>query len=176
MAIEPTLAAPNPWPIRAISLLLAGQAVGLAALALHFLAKNDWESELAAAELSTKALDSALFALAYTPVAVALFFNAIAFSFRRRSAWLTAMSLQGVILLMALWLYFGTTSYLRQSPWLYALMAYAVVLVLYLNTADVRKAFLARTPDRVDVAAFERAEGLASQPAPTNNDDERPID
>jgi hypothetical protein len=173
MSVEPTLAAPNPWPIRAISLLLAVQAFGLAGVILSFVGQVDWDNELVAAP-SPMAVDTFLFSAGYGAVALALLLTGVSFYFRRRSAWVVAIALQGLVLGFALWVYFGTTSHFRQSPWLYAIMAYSVLLVLYLNTADVRTAFLARTPTPRDLAAYRRAEGMGELPAPLEQSHEQP--
>lgn len=173
MSVEPTLAAPNPWPIRAISLLLAVQAFGLAGVILSFVRQVDWDNELVAAP-SPKAVDTFLFGAGYGAVAIALLLTAASFYFQRRNAWIIAIALQGLALGFALWIYFGTTSHFRRSPWLYAIMAYSVILVLYLNTADVRTAFLARTPSPRDLAAYRRAEGLTASSSPPEQRHEQP--
>jgi hypothetical protein len=81
------------------------------------------------------------------PVMLLLLVSSLAILLYRRFAWLLAMTLQGVILLRCLILYFGSNSILRTSPWVHLIMLYAVVLVLYLNTTDIRLAFTAERDD-----------------------------
>jgi hypothetical protein len=163
-----TVAAPNSWPIRAISVLLVIQALLTAAVSAYFLNQFDWERELADVMPSVEALASALFAGALFPLALALLLVAVAFFWQWRNAWLLAMLLEALILSICLWVYFFSNSHLQDSPWLYLVLAPCIVIVPYLNTADVRTAFLTRplTPDESDIAKFLYAEGLArSQPA-----------
>jgi hypothetical protein len=161
-----TVAAPNPWPIRAITVLLILQALLTTAVNLHFLNQIDWEMELAYAAPSVQATESALFAGALLPLSTMMIPIAIAFFFQRRFAWLLAMLCEALILCTCLWVYFFTWSWLRESAWLYIVMAPCIVIVLYLNTYDVRTAFLARppTPDPLDQAAFHYSEGLTTNP------------
>jgi hypothetical protein len=135
---------PNLWPVRAISLLLVVQALGLFGVNAWLLTGVDWEREFAYVFLSLTALDTLSFSTMFTVIAVVALFTAFAFFLRRRSAWLVAMTLQGVILFCCLWIYFLTTSHLRASPVIYLIMLYSILLVLYLNTTDVRQAFAVR--------------------------------
>jgi hypothetical protein len=161
-----TVAAPNPWPIRAITVLLIVQALTTTAVNLYFLYQIDWQYEMAYAALSVEATESALFAGVLLPLSTITIAVAIAFFFQRRIAWLFAMLCEALILCTCLWVYFFTWSWLRESAWLYIVMAPCIVIVLYLNTYDVRTAFLARppTPDPLDQAAFHYAEGLTPHP------------
>jgi hypothetical protein len=74
-------------------------------------------------------------------VILLLVVTAAAFLLYRRFAWLLAMTLQGLILLRCLILYFATSSHLRSSSWIHLIMLYSIILVLYLNTTDIRLAF-----------------------------------
>jgi hypothetical protein len=132
---------PNLWPVRAISLLLIVQALGLIGINAWLLSGIDWEREFAFVFLSLTALDTLSFSTMFTLIAVVSFFTAFAFFLRRRSAWLVAMTIQGAILFCCLWIYFLTTSHLRASLFIYLIMLYSILLVLYLNTTDVRQAF-----------------------------------
>jgi hypothetical protein len=59
----------------------------------------------------------------------------------RRTAWVLAMAVQGIQLLIALVLYFTT------KPWYaYPIMAFGVLMVLYLNYSAVADAFPADNP------------------------------
>ena len=177
LSAEDTITTPNPWPIRAISLLMIVQAVALISLIAYWVTQFDWDLEMTSEGLSVDALDTALFTAALAPLSIISLLVAVSLFFQQRIAWLAAMILQGLMLFCYLWVYFMTTSYLRQSPWLYALMAFSVTLVLYLNTSDVRTAFLAKPtrPDPDDLAAFERIEGITSV-ALVDHHHERPVD
>jgi hypothetical protein len=162
---------PNLWPVRAISLLLIVQALGLISLNAWLLAGVDWEREFAFVFLSLTALDTLSFSTMFTLIAVVTFFTAIAFFLRRRSAWLVAMTLQGVILFCCLWIYFLTTSHLRASLFIYLIMLYSILLVLYLNTTDVRQAFW-QMADSGWLMADGAPHATRHQP-PAENHDER---
>lgn len=132
------------WPLRAISMLLLLQMISLCAVSAYFLRQVDWERELADTMLSVSALDVIVWTAVVAPLVVFLCITAIGFFFRRSFAWHSAMTLQGVMLLGCLTLYFFTTSRLRDSHFLYLSMLYCILMVLYLNTSDVRMAFHVR--------------------------------
>lgn len=159
--LEP-VEAPNPWPIRAISLLLVVQTLGIFVGVAQLQAQIDWERALQTETPSPRTVDTALFVTVFAVVAVLLAITALALFFQRRGAWLAAMILQGILLFICLYLYFMTRSYLRNSAWTYIIMGYSALIVLYLNTTDVRTAFLARTRaiEADDLAAFSLSEGL----------------
>jgi hypothetical protein len=132
------------WPLRAISFLLFFQMAGLCLITVYFLRQVDWERELADTMPSVAALDLIVWTAVVAPLVVLLLITAVGFFFRRSFAWHSAMTLQGVMLLGALTIYFFTGSHLRDSHLLYLSMLYCVVMVLYLNTSDVRMAFHVR--------------------------------
>jgi hypothetical protein len=132
------------WPLRAISLLLFLQMVGLCMITAYFMKQIDWKQELADLMLSVVALDVIVWTAVVAPLVVLLLITAIGFFFRRSFAWHFAMTLQGVMLLGSLTIYFFTNSHLRNSHLLYLSMLYCIVMVLYLNTSDVRMAFHVR--------------------------------
>lgn len=129
------------WPIRIIGLLLFLQAALLSAVTWRFAQAINWEAEFNDIILSIPALDIVMWGATLAPVILFLLLAAMAFLLYRRFAWLLAMTLQGLVLLRCLILYFGTESHLRESAWVHLIMAYAIVLVLYLNTSDIRLAF-----------------------------------
>lgn len=132
------------WPLRAISLLLFFQMAGLCIITVYFLEQIDWEQELVEPMLSVAALDVIVWTAVVAPLALLLLITTIGFFFRRSFAWHSAMTLQGVILLGCLTIYFFTDSHLRNSHFLYLSMLYCILMVLYLNTSDVRMAFHVR--------------------------------
>ncbi|MBX3013989.1 MAG: hypothetical protein KF832_20880 [Caldilineaceae bacterium] len=132
------------WPLRIISLLLLVQTAGLALITLFFLRRVDWEEELADTVPSVAALDLIVWTAVVAPLVLLLLATAIGFFFRRTFAWHAAMTLQGLMLLGSLTIYFFTDSHLRNSHLLYLTMLYCILMVLYLNTSDVRMAFHVR--------------------------------
>jgi hypothetical protein len=164
---------PNLWPVRAISLLLVIQALGLLGISAWLIIGVDWESEFAFVFLSLTALDTLSFSTMFALIAVVGLFTSVAFFLRRHSAWLVAMTLQGVILSFCLWIYFLTTSHLRASLFIYFIMLYSVLLVLYLNTTDVRRAFAVRQTDD-DLWRAAEFNQRARPRAPAENHDEQP--
>ncbi|MEZ4859998.1 MAG: hypothetical protein R3C14_01765 [Caldilineaceae bacterium] len=129
------------WPLRIIGLLLLIQASSVLALSLFFSRQIDWQRELADSILSIAALDIIAWDIVVAPLIILLIITAIGFFFQRAFAWLFAMTLQGVMLLGCLSIYFLTNSYLRNSHFIYLTMVYCIMMVLYLNSSDVRIAF-----------------------------------
>jgi hypothetical protein len=132
------------WPIRIIGLLLVGQAIGAGVIVAYLAQRIDWEREFADVAPSLEAIEIGAFVLLFTPLAIALPLTALALVFRWRVAWVAAMLEQGLLLFFCLAFYLESATFLQSALWLYAGMFYSVLMVLYLNTADVRLAFLAR--------------------------------
>jgi cellulose synthase/poly-beta-1,6-N-acetylglucosamine synthase-like glycosyltransferase len=160
-----TIVPHNPLPIRAITILLGLQTVGLISMLLYFLNQVDWDTELAAETPSRLASDTTLLLTLFLPISIGLVLVTLVFFLQRRSAWFLTMLLQGSSLFCCLWLYFMTDSFLRDSRWLYIQIASSVILVLYLNTADVRTAFLSKpTPAGPnELAEFLDEEGVVDE-------------
>ena len=131
------------WPVRIIGVLLVIQAILISSTTILFARQIEWEREFNDVMLSIAALDIVMWGATLAPIILLLFVAAIAFLLYRRFAWLLAMTLQGLLLLRCLILYFGTESHLRDSTWVHLLMLYAIILVLYLNTTDIRLSFTA---------------------------------
>jgi hypothetical protein len=131
----------RPWPVTFIGLLLLFQSAGLLALALYTLA---WPLQLAQVIAEQP---SAVAALVFAFLAPFALWASIGFLRRWRNAWLNAMLLQGLCLLMALTLYISQ----EKPAFAYVVMAFSVYLVIYLNHYEVKEAFRTR-------AAFEEGE------------------
>jgi len=129
------------WPVRIIGLLLLVQALFLSGITIYFASDINWEYEFNDIVLSVPALDIVMWGATLAPVILLLVVAGVAFLLYRRFAWLLAMTLQGMILLRCLILYFGTASHLRESVLVHLLMLTSIILVLYLNTTDIRLAF-----------------------------------
>jgi hypothetical protein len=128
-------------PVRAISLLLFLQALGLGAIAGYGLIGVDWAGlrfdaggaqEMAAERAVIVTLMLAL------PVVFALL-GAVGSLFALKWGWLLAELAQGLCLGGCLLLYSEWSPY-----FIYPVMAYSVLMVLYLNSRDVRVLFHAR--------------------------------
>jgi hypothetical protein len=129
----------RPWPVTMLSLLLLLQAVGLFAVGTTNLLRTSLRLGITpdtVMEALPHAARGSLF------IALALLALLVSFSFfrLRRTAWLSALLVQGLTLLFALSLY------LRDRPgsrphYAYVMMLYALFMVVYLNYGDVPAAF-----------------------------------
>lgn len=135
------------WPVRVIGLLLFLQACMLSAISIYFAGQISWDREWEDIMLSMTTLDVIMWVATIVPLVLLLLFTSIGFLLYRRFAWLFAMTLQGLILLRCLFIYFATHSHLQRSPWIHLVMLYSIILVLYLNTSDIRLAFTAHPAD-----------------------------
>lgn len=123
----------RPWPVRALTFLLGLQAV--AVLAFAFLQLRDWSSlGVLLAEPET-AFFVPLPALAILGLTATLGFIGL-----RPGAWVIAMLVQGLHLVVTLVFYF---LYGQDQIYLFAMMFVAVVMVVYLNYAEVPAVFRA---------------------------------
>jgi hypothetical protein len=131
----------RPWPVTFIGLLLLFQAAGLLVLALYTLA---WPFELAQITAEQPAAVAALVFAFLAPFAL---WTSIGFLRRWRNAWLNAMLLQGLCLLIALAVYISQD----KPAFAYVVMGFSVYMVIYLNHYEVKEAFRTR-------AAFEEGD------------------
>ena len=132
------------WPARVIGLLLLLQACMLSAISIYFAGQINWDREWEDIMISITTLDIIMWVATIVPLVLLLVLTSIGFLLYRRFAWLFAMTLQGLILLRCLFIYFVTDSHLQRSPWIHLVMVYSIILVLYLNTTDIRLAFTAQ--------------------------------
>ena len=142
--IEPTCSEPRkrPWPVTAVGLLLLLQAVGLFVCGAVYFATvyllDLWAplSALSAEELILGVVNKVVMSIVFIPLSLLAILAAIGFLRLWRNAWTNAMLLQGLTLLVALFLYFSG------KPWyVYLQMLYGIFMVLYLNYRDVRMTF-----------------------------------
>lgn len=130
-----SLAPERRWPVLALGLLLLAQAAGLFGLGSTFFL------QLQPAADGLINLVPMLNSSAFNLLALLAFITGVGFLRRQRLAWLFAMTLQSLCLLLALGLY------ARGKPAaMYMVLAYSVGMVLYLNVSDVRAAFRHQTP------------------------------
>jgi hypothetical protein len=130
----------RPWPVTALGLLLIVQSLALGSLGLFFLSPlgPQWilTSEIIRANLLTISKG-----IGFLGLALLTLLTAFSFLRLRRGAWVNAVLLQGISLLIALGFYF----YERQT-FAYVMMLYGIGMVLYLNHAEVQAAFRAPPP------------------------------
>jgi hypothetical protein len=123
----------RPWPVRALTFLLALQAATV--LGFVLLQLRDWASLSALlAEPETA------FFVPLPALALLGFTAALGFLWLRPGAWVIAMLVQSLHLAVTLIFYF---LYRQEQVYLFAMMFVAVVMVLYLNYAEVPAVFRA---------------------------------
>jgi hypothetical protein len=135
------------WRIRAVGLLLFGQAAALVFAALYNGSLVNWAAETenfttnmtlmdALGLLSSRAIDAISLAGLFLATAVLCFLAGLGFLILWRGGRILAIAAQGIVLGVCLYFYF------RQSTSvIYPIMVYSVILVLYLNSFTVQAAF-----------------------------------
>lgn len=119
----------RPWPVKALTWLLALETVALGALAFIYLQGSE--------SIIEKLAERPFFA-AFVPLSLLALLATLGFLRLRPGAWVIAMLVQGLMLLAALLSYFGSN---HREPVVFATMFYGVVMVVYLNYADVPLVF-----------------------------------
>lgn len=133
----------RPWPIRVLTWLLALQGLLLALLGLF-----NMQGE---GTVLMRVAEQPLYA-AVVPLSVMALIAVIGFLQLRPGAWVVAMLLQGLMLLMALIAYFSQP---LDDAVIYAMLFYGVVMVLYLNYAEVPLLFRVQPGDVLPEAEEE---------------------
>ena len=127
------------------SLLIVETLVLASAGLLHLLTANKIMSEPAGLVLLLQELTTQNdivqipFGAIFVPLALLSLFATIGFFRHWPVAWVTAMSVQGLSLLMTLLLYFD-----ERPPYIYIIMIYCIFLVAYLHHSDVKRRFRPR--------------------------------
>jgi hypothetical protein len=129
----------RPWPVTANAWLLLLEAAGLLGMAALYV--GPWVERLPfmPADWLERSLVRTT-GLFFTLLAVLALVSAFGFFRLARSAWLSAVLVQGLTLGLALILYYG-----GRPAFVYGMMLYGIFMVLYLHQADVQAAF--RPPD-----------------------------
>lgn len=122
----------RPWPVKALTLLLVVQGLGLVILSLLSVDHG--------AGLRAILVDQSFYA-ALPPLGLLALVAAGGFLRLRPGAWVMAMLVQGLTLLIAIIFYFR---YRPQNLLIYGMMVYALIMVLYLNYAEVPAIFRAQ--------------------------------
>lgn len=122
----------RPWPVKALTLLLIVQGLGLILIGLFSIdhTAGFWEI-----------LDDYSFYATLPPLGLVALVAAAGFVRLREGAWVMAMLVQGLSLFVALIFYFR---YRPQNLLIYGMMVYALIMVLYLNYAEVPAIFRAQ--------------------------------
>lgn len=123
--------------VKVIGVLLILEVVGLVAIG-GFEFWNIYWGGIRLEGIGHDAVEKAVFAL-FVPSGVLTLMAAFSFLFMRRRGWLLAAIAQGLSLAVSLWLYSWF-----QPTYVYPIMAYCILMILYLNSNEVRLAFLPR--------------------------------
>ena len=137
----------RPWPATALGLLLLFQALALLSIGALQLLNASLKLGITLDTVAEE-LPHALRGIFFVALALLTLLVAINFLRLRPGAWLSAVLVQGLTLLLALSLY------LRDHPGgrlhcLYLMMLYGLFMVVYLNYGDVPAAFRPRR-ERLD--------------------------
>jgi hypothetical protein len=129
----------RPWPVKALTLLLVVQGLGLVVLGVFSV---DHDAGL------LQILINDPFYATLPPLGLLALATAFGFLRLRPGAWVMAMLVQGLTLLVALIFY---VRYRPQGGIVYGMMIYAIIMVLYLNYAEVPAVFRAHPAEEEPV-------------------------
>ena len=133
----------QPWAVTVIGWLLVLEALGFLSLGALYLGALGPRWSLTPQGPGAERM-ATVTGLVFGVLALLALIGALGFFRRRRGAWVSAVFVQGAVLLIALALYF------RGRPaYVYGMMVYGIFMVLYLHQADVQAAF--RAAGRPDV-------------------------
>lgn len=123
----------RPWPVRAATYFLFGQMAGLLAIGLF----NFLTTDLTQLNEPRIVLSNVLFALTnsivFSALALLALVAAVNFWAARPLAWPSAILIQGLILLVALVIYFSSPVF-----YAYLMMGSAIFMTAYLHHPDIR--------------------------------------
>jgi len=123
--------------VKVIGALLILEVIGLVFIGAFEFWQVRWGG-LAFEDQPHDTVEVAVYAL-FLPSGVLTLMSAMSFLFMRRKGWHLAAIAQGLSLAVSLWLYSWF-----QPNYVYPIMAYCVIMILYLNSREVRVAFLPR--------------------------------
>lgn len=142
---SPTPLAPEerPWPVKALTVLLFVQSIGLLVLAIHSFITLDLGGAPAAETLLALLFGAAAGSLALSALSLLALVAAMGFFGLWRTAWLNGMVVQGLMLFIALVIYFRGERF-----YTFLMMFYGIFMVVYLHHPDVQATFRVNvTPD-----------------------------
>jgi hypothetical protein len=126
----------RPWPVRLLTLLLFFQAIGLFALSIYNFDQAVLDESPDFLQIIIISFTDLNRMMAFATLTLLTLVAAFGFLWLARTGWLTAILVQGLILLTAI------TIYLRGGPpYTFGLMSYAIFMVIYLHHPDVLQAF-----------------------------------
>ncbi|MBI4769770.1 MAG: hypothetical protein HY784_04975 [Chloroflexi bacterium] len=129
----------RPWPVTALGLLLLLQSAALFGLGVITLLAVSLRLQITLETVAGE-LPHALRGIFFVALALTALLTASGFFRLRRGAWLNAMFLQGLSLLMALGIYLRDKPQAKLDP-SYLMMLYGIFMVIYLNHDEVLAAF-----------------------------------
>jgi hypothetical protein len=126
----------RPWPVRLIALLLFFQALGLISLSIYNFDQATLQDNNDLFQIILISFTVLNQTLAFAILGLLTIVAGFGFLWLARTGWLTAMLVQGLVLLSAI------TIYLRGGlPYTFGLMGYSIFMVVYLHHPDVVQAF-----------------------------------
>ena len=135
------------WPARASAVLVLLQGLAILGYFWYLLRYIDLASAWMMGMLPLEAVDFLGAAFFFGIPAVLAVLTSIGLFLRRRLAWLIAMTAEGLLLASSLYFHFYlSASQFSQSWSIYVIMGSAIFMVFYLNSADVRLAFVSTPP------------------------------
>jgi hypothetical protein len=145
---SPTLltAEERPWPVKALTVLLFVQSVGLLTLAVYNFITLDLGQALVTETLIALLFGTAAGSLAFSALSLLALVAALGFFGLWRTAWLNGMVVQGLMLFIALVMYFQ-----GERLYTFVMMVYGIFMVIYLHHPDVQATFRPNvTPDGLE--------------------------
>lgn len=130
------------WTMRVIALLIMAQAAILLAISWVNVSSLNWALQFRYVFLSMTVMDTLLLGGLLLPMAIFNVFTAMGLWLGQRTAWLRAMTAQGILLIFCLSSYVAD----RGERFIFLLMLTCIIIVLYLNTYEVRLTFNSREP------------------------------
>ena len=124
-----------------VAWLLLGQSLAYIFLSVTVLSQINIIGETLIQELFAD-LPTGLKALAFATLAFLTLMTSIGFFRIWTTAWLLAISIQGLSLLLSLNIYFSQRSFL-----IYPILLYNIIMVIYLNYSEVISLFRAKQPE-----------------------------
>jgi len=126
----------RPWPVKALTVLLFVQFIVLLTLAAHNFISLDVGEGPAAETLLALLFGAAAGSLALGALSLLALVAAMGFFGLWRTAWLTSMVVQGLMLFISLVMYFQGERF-----YTFLMMFYGIFMVIYLHHPDVQATF-----------------------------------
>lgn len=126
----------RPWPVKILTVLFFIQALALIGLSIFNFDQTVIAEGNNLGQIILSSITDLTRSIAFGTLGLMAIVAGFGFLWLGRTAWLTGMLLQGLLLLVAIGLY------LRGGPiYTFGLMSYGIVMVIYLHHPDVQQAF-----------------------------------